>query len=378
MLRFLAFAIFVGVVSAQEPPLYQNYPNSDWNGVCDSGEVQSPIDLPTHMKAVIHAPIDYPNYFNGHFNKHYKGSLINNGNTVVWNINAMSHWHLHGGKEWRWRNPCIWYGPFGGLTFTHAYFLWKIEFHWGEPGNPTKGSEHTFDGIMSPLEMQFFHIEDRYINEDGKVMWNKARKSKHGIAILSILFYVDNSKPQNQEPLSDIDDKVWEFHWPGAHGGNGRKKRALNESMDMDEVEGKQLEHDHDLNIKSLQYALSQLKESEAETKETREPHMKRVKMTLNPGAFIRKVVRNGGDKTRSKRSTKPISTYWTYQGSLTTPSCDEAVTWVVFHRRLPIAQVQVNAFSSLYSNNYRPSRPIPDCDCSSKYNLMYLLHGPI
>ena len=97
------------------------------------------------------------------------------------------------------------------------------------------------------------------------------------------------------------------MHWPGANG-----KRALHESMDLDEVEEKQLEHDHELNIKSLQYAFSQLKESEGETKETRVPHMKRIKMTLNVGAFIRKAIRNGADKT--------MSTYWSYKGSLTTP----------------------------------------------------------
>ena len=44
--------------------------------------------------------------------------------------------------------------------------------------------------------MQMVHIEDKCIEEDGKVNWNKARKLKHGIAILSILFEVDNSKPQ--------------------------------------------------------------------------------------------------------------------------------------------------------------------------------------
>merc|ERR1719356_851775 len=132
--------------------------------------------------------------------------------------------------------------------------------------------------------------------------------------------------------------------------------------MDLDEVEEKLLEHDHELNIKSLQYAFSQLKDSEAETKETRAPHMKRIKMTLNVGAFIRKAIRNGADKT--------MSTYWTYKGSLTTPGCEEAVTWVVFDRKLPIAQVQANAFSSLYRNNYRPSRP-----AAPEHELERLIH---
>merc|ERR1711962_311854 len=352
MLRFLAIAVFVGVISAQKhKDLYPD--TASWGGECATGMMQSPIDLPSDMKAENHAPLNYRNYFNGHFNKHIKGSVINNGISVVWNVNPNSHFHLHGGKNWKTKNPSIRRGPFGGKTYTHAYYLWKIDCHWGEPGNPSKGSEHTIDGEMSPLEMQMVHIEDKCIEEDGKVNWNKARKLKHGIAILSILFRIDNSKPQNQEPLSQLDDAVWEMHYPGARG-----KRSLHESMDVDEVEEKQLEYDHELNIKSLQYAFSQLKESESETQETRievrstpkYPHMKKIKLTLNVGAFIRKAIRNGADKT--------MSTYWTYKGSLTTPGCEEAVTWVVFDRKLPIAQVQANAFSSLYRNNYRPSRP--------------------
>ena len=55
---------------------------------------------------------------------------------------------LSGGKMWKWHNPSIRDGPFGGLTHTHAYYLWKAEFHWGEPGNPSKGSEHTIDGTQ--------------------------------------------------------------------------------------------------------------------------------------------------------------------------------------------------------------------------------------
>ena len=49
-----------------------SYPESvatGWDGVCVDGENQSPIDLPSSMTATVHAPINYRNYFNGHFNK---------------------------------------------------------------------------------------------------------------------------------------------------------------------------------------------------------------------------------------------------------------------------------------------------------------------
>jgi len=216
---------------------------------------------------------------------------------------------------------------------------------------------------MGPLEMQMVHVEDRYIGTMGEVDWKGAQGAQHGVAILSILFYVDNKKPQNQEPLSQVDDLVWEMHWPGAKH-LGKKKRSIDEQMSLDELEEAQLEYDHNLNLKSLQYAFDQLKvdENANESHRVKRQSMKRFKLTLNVGAFIRKAIRNGRDKT--------MSTYWTYKGSLTTPACKEAVTWVIFQRQLPIAQVQANAFSSLYCNNYRPARPE-----APEHELKYLIH---
>ena len=103
------------------------------------------------------------------------------------------------------------------------------------------------------------------------------------------------------------------MHHPGANNGRGR--RSTDDQMSMDEIEESQLEYDHELNLKSLHYAFDQLKvdENAEEThREKRVPHTKRMKLTLNVGAFIRKAIRNGRDKT--------MSTYWTYKGSLTTP----------------------------------------------------------
>uniref|UniRef100_A0A1I8PYW9 Carbonic anhydrase n=1 Tax=Stomoxys calcitrans TaxID=35570 RepID=A0A1I8PYW9_STOCA len=55
------------------------------------------------------------------------------------------------------------------------------------------------------------------------------------------------------------------------------------------------------------------------------------------------------------------IRSYITYEGSLTTPSCNEAVTWLVVAETFPIAIDQVNAFKALeyesgktLDNNYR------------------------
>lgn len=59
---------------------------------------------------------------------------------------------------------------------------------------------------------------------------------------------------------------------------------------------------------------------------------------------------------------------YFTYQGSLTTPPCDEAVIWIIFQQRMPVAPWQVAEFrtlktadGSLLTSNRRPVQPLGD-----------------
>lgn len=60
------------------------------------------------------------------------------------------------------------------------------------------------------------------------------------------------------------------------------------------------------------------------------------------------------------------LSTYYRYQGSLTTPNCDESVVWTVFESAILLSKEQLSAFSKLkYSagqnmtGNYRPVQPL-------------------
>lgn len=52
---------------------------------------------------------------------------------------------------------------------------------------------------------------------------------------------------------------------------------------------------------------------------------------------------------TLSSLLPKDIDTYYTYRGSLTTPPCSEAVTWIIFSTPVPISfrQVLYNIFLS-------------------------------
>jgi len=349
MLACLALCLILGMASGA----HYSYPESaanGWSGLCATGAMQSPIDLDPSMVATIHSPITYKNYFNGHFNKHFKGLLKFDGHTVSWYINHKNPAKVLGGNKWRFHSPNIRDGPYGGSTNTHAYYMWELNFHWGEVGQATQGSEHTVGGNAYPLEMHMVHVEDRFISEDGWVNFAGAKANADGVAILSILFYVNNKKVQNAQPLEKIDDEAWKFHYhKGGHG------RSVEEKMD------EEVDYYHEVNMRSLHYGLNQMKEAKLKNREAAEEE---VKLKLNIGAFIRKAIRNGRDKT--------MSTYWTYKGSLTTPGCNEAVTWSVFQRALPVAQVQVNAFASIIKNNFRGAKT-----ATAEHNVQYLIHKP-
>lgn len=55
------------------------------------------------------------------------------------------------------------------------------------------------------------------------------------------------------------------------------------------------------------------------------------------------------------------ISKYWNYQGSLTTPPCNECVEWVVFNEPIEVSHDQLRAFHRLYET----SDPVQASDSS-------------
>ena len=65
MLLYYSPNYSIGVVSAT-PQFYQD--QATWPGLCGTGMMQSPIDLMS-SPATVHAPIQFRNFFNGHFNK---------------------------------------------------------------------------------------------------------------------------------------------------------------------------------------------------------------------------------------------------------------------------------------------------------------------
>jgi carbonic anhydrase len=56
-------------------------------------------------------------------------------------------------------------------------------------------------------------------------------------------------------------------------------------------------------------------------------------------------------------------STFYTYNGSLTTPPCTEIVRWLVMTEPITLSAEQIGAFSAIFDNNARPVTPLNERD---------------
>jgi carbonic anhydrase len=55
--------------------------------------------------------------------------------------------------------------------------------------------------------------------------------------------------------------------------------------------------------------------------------------------------------------------TYFTYNGSLTTPPCSEIVRWLLLDTPVELSAAQIDAFGSIFEANARPVQPLNDRD---------------
>ena len=51
--------------------------------------------------------------------------------------------------------------------------------------------------------------------------------------------------------------------------------------------------------------------------------------------------------------------TYYTYQGSLTTPPCSEIARWLLLANPVALSAEQIGAFTKIYAGNARPTQPL-------------------
>lgn len=52
---------------------------------------------------------------------------------------------------------------------------------------------------------------------------------------------------------------------------------------------------------------------------------------------------------------------YYRFNGSLTTPPCSEGVKWIMLSEPIELSQAQIDAFTAIFNDNYRPVQPFND-----------------
>ena len=86
----------------------------------------------------------------------------------------------------------------GGMD--DIYRFEQLHFHWGSDSK--KGSEHTIDGQAFPLELHFVHKNTDYKSLEA------ATHKEDGLAVLSVLFKLDDKDNEALEPIIDKLDDV--------------------------------------------------------------------------------------------------------------------------------------------------------------------------
>lgn len=140
---------------------------SNWGGLCNSGTRQSPININVdNSGTTIDLTLREFNFTN--YNTSNKYFMVKNeGHTIKVEMN--SHDVTISG---------------GGLADAD-YILVQFHFHWGLTS--AAGSEHTLNGLGSPLEVHFVHFNNAYGNISHAV------SQPNGLAVLGFMFNVQSS-----------------------------------------------------------------------------------------------------------------------------------------------------------------------------------------
>uniref|UniRef100_A0A8C5ND17 Carbonic anhydrase n=1 Tax=Gouania willdenowi TaxID=441366 RepID=A0A8C5ND17_GOUWI len=71
--------------------------------------------------------------------------------------------------------------------------------------------------------------------------------------------------------------------------------------------------------------------------------------------------VQNNGEHNSTESISRELHNYYRYVGSITTPGCEQAVTWTLFHKTLAISSRQQCRFwnGQPMTNIFRPTQPL-------------------
>ncbi|XP_068680108.1 carbonic anhydrase 1-like [Montipora foliosa] len=168
----------------------------NWDGVCQSGKKQSPIDIDTSTVTYDSALGDFT--LSNYDTKPSENFTIANTNHSL----KVSF------------SPYIFNVSGGGLpgTFTTVQF----HLHWGSDNN--KGAEHGVNGMLYPAEIHFVSFNVKYPN------LSKALGHSDGLAVLGVFLEVGAANPAYEQVVRD-DLNLTEGGFFGLSQSEGMKKK---------------------------------------------------------------------------------------------------------------------------------------------------------
>ncbi|KAM4623955.1 uncharacterized protein ACJ7VT_004925 isoform 1-T2 [Polymixia lowei] len=187
----------------------------------------------------------------------------------------------------------------GGLG--HVYSTLQFHFHWGDTSDRSGGSEHTVDSKRYPMEM---HI----VNKRKDLTLDEAVRTPTGLAVLG--FFIEAAEDHK-----------------GRSGGSTHEEEEEEEEKPTSNSDS----------WKKLTSYLSAIQNISSKVNITEDISMDELL----------------GDVDRTA--------YYRYNGSLTTPACNEAVVWTVFKQPIKVDKNLMKMFPHYagYHSVYRPQQAL-------------------
>jgi len=166
----------------QQPSQWNHYHPETWEGLCATGQAQSPIDLETKETS----ELVFDDFgFDQLSQWHYGGTIENNGNTIKFTPNQEIVIKISGLND--------------------QYKLSQLFFHWGYTSQV--GSEHRIKGKAYPMELQFLTYNSKYKD------LAEAIQNPDGLAILGVLFELSEQDNPHLNPILNAVPAIQKGHW---------------------------------------------------------------------------------------------------------------------------------------------------------------------
>jgi len=242
-----------------------------------------------------------------------------------------------------------------------------VEWPEGNLANPQPG-RLTFEGYDRLRTTEIKHTDAEELDgKDGNRLNGDVFNNGH-TAVLGVVHEDENDGIMTGPVLGEGQSYQMlqlHFHW-GADNSKGSEHTINGEEfpMEMHIVHKKVgLTVEEALGTSDGLAVVGQMFQISAEDNEVLTPL---IESLANIESFDAKFDMNGSPLKVQDLLPSPDSEYANYDGSLTTPTCNEAVQWILFKQPIQISASQMDAFRALKDkgdkpmvDNYRPPQPL-------------------